>query len=62
MSKYLFVAAAVALAACGEKKADAPVADTAAAAAPAPATTAPADSAAMSHDSTAMAGDSAKAH
>jgi hypothetical protein len=58
MTKYLLVAAAVAFAACGEKKADAPAADTAAAAAPAPAT----DSTAMSHDSTAMAGDTAKAH
>jgi len=37
MSKFVLVAAVLALAACGEKKADAPAADTAAAAAPAPA-------------------------
>lgn len=62
MSKYLLAAAAVvAFAACGEKKADTPAADTAAVAAPAPAP-ATTDSTAMSHDSTAMAGDSAKAH
>ncbi len=57
MSKFLLVAAVAALAACGEKKADAPVADTAAVAAPAPA---PAPAPAT--DSTAMAGDTTKAH
>jgi uncharacterized lipoprotein YbaY len=61
MTKILLAAALLALAACGEKKADAPVADTAAATAPAPAPAAT-DSTAMSHDSTAMAGDTAKAH
>jgi len=57
MSKYLVVAAALALAACGEKKADTPVADTAAAAAPAPAAAMP-DS--MHADSAKAAGDTAK--
>jgi predicted small lipoprotein YifL len=53
MKKLLAVAALVTLAACGEKKAPMPAADTAAAAAPAPAadTTMKADS--------AMAGDTA---
>lgn len=55
MSKYLVVAALFALAACGEKQAATPAADTAAAAAPAPAP-APADSAAATPDS-AMASD-----
>lgn len=59
MSKLLLAAALVALAACGEKKADAPAADAAAAPAPAPAPVAPMDST-MKHDST-MAGDTTKA-
>ena len=58
MSKYMLVAAVLALAACGEKKAAMPAADTAAAAAPAPAA-APMDST-MKHDSTPMAGDTTK--
>ena len=37
MSKFVLVAAVLALAACGEKKAETPAADTTAAAAPAPA-------------------------
>lgn len=60
MSKYLFVAALLAVTACGEKKAETPAADTAAAAAPAPTPpAAPADT--TKHDST-MAGDTTKAH
>ena len=55
MKKLLAVAALVTLAACGEKKAPMPAADTAAAAAPAPA--AAADTT-MQADS-AMAGDTA---
>jgi uncharacterized lipoprotein YajG len=50
MSKLFLAAALVALAACGEKKADAPAADAAAAPAPAPAAAAPMDST-MKHDS-----------
>lgn len=57
MSKYLVVAAVLALAACGEKKAETPAADTTAAAAPAPAAAMP-DS--MKMDSTKAAGDTAK--
>ena len=54
MSKYLVVAAVLALAACGSKQAETPAADPAAAAAAAPeATTA---------DTTKVAGDTAKAH
>ncbi|MEO8449902.1 MAG: hypothetical protein ABI647_08940 [Gemmatimonadota bacterium] len=49
MKKFMFVAAVVTLAACGEKKAETPAADTAAAAAPAP-MPAPMDS--MKMDST----------
>ncbi len=63
MRKFLCAAAVIALAACGEKKAEeAPKADSAAAAAPAPAP-APAatDSTAAKHDS-AMAGDTATKH
>jgi hypothetical protein len=61
MSKYFLAAALFALAACGEKKAAMPAADTAAAAAPAPA---PAPAAAMpdsamKHDSS-MAADTTK--
>ncbi|MGE0441094.1 MAG: hypothetical protein AB7L66_09980 [Gemmatimonadales bacterium] len=61
MKKLVFAAALLALAACGEKKADeAPAAaPDAAAAAPAPA--APMDTT-MKHDSTAMAGDTATSH
>lgn len=61
MSKFLLVAAVVALAACGEKKVYGTPADTAAAAAPAPAAPAT-DTTVMPHDSTAMAGDTTKAH
>jgi hypothetical protein len=63
MKKIVFAAAAMfALAACGEKKADAaPAAAPDAAAAPA-ATATPTDSMAMKHDSMPMAGDTAKAH
>ncbi len=61
MSKFILAAALLGLAACGEKKADAPAADSAAAAMPAPApAAAPVDSA--KHDTTAMAGDTAKKH
>jgi predicted small lipoprotein YifL len=62
MKKLVLAAALIALAGCGEKKADeAPMAtpDAAAAPAPAPATT---DSMAMKHDSTPMAGDTAMKH
>lgn len=59
MSKYLVVAAVLALAACGEKKADTPAADSAAAAAPAPAP-APAAADSAHADSTKAAGDTAK--
>ena len=54
MSKYLVVAAVLALAACGEKKADTPAADSAATAAPAPA------AAPAAADSMKAAGDTAK--
>jgi hypothetical protein len=57
MSKYLLAATVLVLAACGEKKAATPAADTAAAAAPAPAPSAMPDSA-MKHDS--MAKDTTK--
>jgi predicted small lipoprotein YifL len=58
MSKYLVVAAVVALAACGEKKAEAPMADSTAAKAAAPAPAMP-DSMHKA-DSTKAAGDTAK--
>ncbi len=60
MSKYVFAAALLALSACGEKKADAPAVDSAAAAAPAPAAPAAVDS--MAKPDSAMAGDTTKAH
>ncbi|HEV8356149.1 MAG TPA: hypothetical protein VGQ17_05200 [Gemmatimonadales bacterium] len=59
MSRYLVVAAVLALAACGEKKAETPAADSAAMAAPAPAAAAPADTTKMA-DTTKVAGDTAK--
>ena len=63
MKKTLLMAAVVVLAACGEKKAEAPAADSVPAMTPAPAPTmdsaaAPADSAAVPADST-MARDTA---
>ena len=59
MSKYLLAATVLALAACGEKKAATPAADTAAAAAPAPAPApAMAPDSTMKHDS--MAKDTTK--
>jgi hypothetical protein len=58
MSKYLVVAALLAVAACGEKQAETPPADTAAAAAPAPAPAA--DSAAM--PDSAMASDTTRSN
>ena len=57
MSKYLVVAAVLALAACGSKQAETPAADTASMAAPAPAAT---DTTKVA-DTTKMAGDTAKA-
>jgi len=59
MSRYLVVAAVLALAGCGEKKAETPAADSAAMAAPAAA--APADTMKMA-DTTKVAGDTAKKH
>jgi predicted small lipoprotein YifL len=59
MSKYLVVAAVVALAACGEKKAEAPMADTTAAKMAAPAPAAMPDSMHKA-DSAKAAGDTAK--
>jgi hypothetical protein len=59
MSKYLVVAAVLALGACGGSKAGTPAADSAAAAAPAPAAAAPADTTKKA-DTTKMAGDTAK--
>jgi uncharacterized lipoprotein len=61
MSRYLVVAAVLALAGCGEKKAETPAADSAAMAAPAPAAAAPADTMKMA-DTTKVAGDTAKKH
>ena len=55
MSKYLLVGALVALAACGEKKADMPAAEPAAAAAPE--TPAPATADSMAKPDSAMASD-----
>jgi predicted lipoprotein len=61
MSKYLVVAAVLALAACGEKKAETPAADSAAMAAPAPAPAAAAPADTMKKaDTTKMAGDTSK--
>lgn len=62
MSKFILAAALLGLAACGEKKADAPAADAAAAAAPAATTAAPAMADSAKHDSTMMAGDTTKKH
>lgn len=52
MSKFMLVAAMLTLAACGEKKAETPAADTTAAAAPAPAPAAPMDTTMKMMDST----------
>ena len=60
MSRYLVVAAVLALAGCGEKKAETPAADSAAMAAPAAA--APADTTMKMADTTKVAGDTAKKH
>ena len=51
MSKYLLAATVLVLAACGEKKAATPAADTAAASAPAPAPPPAMADSAMKHDS-----------
>jgi hypothetical protein len=59
MSKYIVVAAGLALAACGAKEA-APAADTTAAAAAAPAPAPAAADSAATHDSAKVAGDTAK--
>jgi hypothetical protein len=53
MSKYLLAATVLVLAACGEKKAATPAADTAAAVAPAPAPPPAMPDSAMKHDSMA---------
>ena len=61
MSKYLVVAAVLALGACGGSKAGTPAADSAAMAAPAPAPAAAAPADTMKKaDTTKMAGDTAK--
>jgi hypothetical protein len=58
MKTTLLMAAVLVLAACGEKRADTPAADTTGAMAPA---AAPVDTAAMTHDTSMMHSDTAMA-